>query len=322
MKSTLVLAAMLLLTTPLLAQSSGSVNIGAPPGKLVDIGGRRLHLNCTGNGSPTVVLEAGASAFAIDWSLVQPEIARTNRVCSYDRAGFGWSDSGTAGEAGVVTDLQKLLQAAGEKPPYVMVGASRGGIYVRLFQLQYPDQVAGVVLVDPAQEDRLFTMFQGSLVLIATLNAEQVRSVYPQGPARVPRRSPQTGTPFDRLPRSLFEIRVELDRRLIASVPESVPYEAVVKRAEDERAMLATLRDNRATTKTPLGDRPLIVLTRGESSQELRDAHAGLARISNNSRHTVVAGAGHEIHLFEPKAVIEAIQDVIASAKNKTRLRT
>src|SRR6266540_5205750 len=79
------------------------VEIGSPPGRLVDIGGRKLHLNCTGNGSPTVILEAGASSFAIDWALVQPEIARTNRVCSYDRAGMGWSDPATGGPLDNVT---------------------------------------------------------------------------------------------------------------------------------------------------------------------------------------------------------------------------
>jgi pimeloyl-ACP methyl ester carboxylesterase len=125
--------------TPLLTQS---VDLGSPPGRLVDIGGRKIHMICTGNGSPTVILEAGASAFAIDWTLVQGELARTNRVCSYDRAGSGFSDPATGGPGGgVIADLHAALQAAGEKPPYVMVGASMGGIYVRLYQAQYPDEV-------------------------------------------------------------------------------------------------------------------------------------------------------------------------------------
>src|SRR5438105_14907870 len=120
--------------TPLLAQS---VDLGSPPGRLVDIGGRKIHMICTGSGSPTVILEAGASAFAIDWTLVQAELARTHRVCSSDRAGSGFSDP-AAGEPGgrVTVDLHAALQAAGEKPPYVMVGASLGGIYVRLYQAQ------------------------------------------------------------------------------------------------------------------------------------------------------------------------------------------
>src|SRR5207249_11399598 len=134
------------------------------------------------------------------WTLVQAELARTHRVCSYDRAGSGFSDPATGGRGGgVPADLHAALQAAGEKPPYVMVGASLGGIYVRLYQAQYPDEVVGLVLVDPAAEDRLFTMHGGKPALIASLTADQLRSTIPPGPATVPRRPPQTGTPFDRL---------------------------------------------------------------------------------------------------------------------------
>src|SRR6185503_7396802 len=139
---------------------------GPPPGRLVDVGGRKLHVNCAGSGSPTVVLEAGASSFALDWSLVQPEIARTQRVCSYDRAGSGWSDPRPDVEtpARIAADLHAALAAAGERPPYVLVGHSAGGLYVRLYQLEHPNEVVGLVLVDPATEDRLFTLFQGRAV--------------------------------------------------------------------------------------------------------------------------------------------------------------
>src|SRR5213593_3411782 len=102
------------------ALQASAAELAPPPGRLVDVGGRKLHLHCTGKGAPTVVLEAGASAFAIDWSLVQPELARKNRVCSYDRAGQGYSDPEPAAGYDVVTDLHALLQAAHEKPPYVM----------------------------------------------------------------------------------------------------------------------------------------------------------------------------------------------------------
>jgi pimeloyl-ACP methyl ester carboxylesterase len=103
------------------------VEIAPAPGRLVDLGSRQLHLHCTGAGGPTVIIEAGASAFAIDFSLVQPEVARTTRVCSYDRAGSGWSDPRPDVDTPirVVHDLRALLDRAGEKPPFVMVGASR-----------------------------------------------------------------------------------------------------------------------------------------------------------------------------------------------------
>jgi pimeloyl-ACP methyl ester carboxylesterase len=130
------------------------------------------------------VLEAGASAFAIDWPLVQPEIAKLTRVCSYDRAGYGWSDEGpVATAARIVAALHALLSRLGDKPPYVMVGASAGGLYVRTYDYTYPGEVAGFVLVDPAHEDRLFTFFKGEAVAIASLTAEQLRTTRPSQPA-------------------------------------------------------------------------------------------------------------------------------------------
>ncbi len=300
--------------------SAQAPEIGNAPGRLFDVGGRRLHMQCTGANSPTVVLEAGASAFAIDWTLVQQSLARTQRVCSYDRAGHGWSDP-PGPQHNVVRDLHALLAAAGERPPYVLVGASLGGIFVRLYAAEHPAEVVGLVLLDPAYEERLFTYYNGGVVTIASLTAEQYRSVIPQGSVRVPSRSPQTGTPFDRLPRELYDLRIKLDSRLIASIPSTITYEVRIEGAEAERARLAFLKDLTSKNPQPLGDRPLVVLTRGlESSQELQDAHATLARLSTNSRHIVVARAGHEIHLFEAAAVVQAITDVLEAVRSKTRL--
>jgi pimeloyl-ACP methyl ester carboxylesterase len=297
-------------------------DIGPPPGRMVDIGRRKLHLHCTGAGSPTVVFEAGGSSFAIDFTLVQQEVAHTNRVCSYDRAGHGWSDSSTAAtRASEERDLHALLEKGSEAPPYVLVGASLGGIFVRLYQAEYPAHVAGLVLIDAAAENRLFTFFEGQPVTIASLTADQLRSTIPQRDVRVPRRSPQTGAPFDRLPSALYELRIKLDARLIAAVPDIVPYETVLEGAERQRGRLAQLLALSTAQQHPLGDRPLVVLTRGVGwSQGLQEAHSELARLSSNSRHTVVTGAGHEIHLFEPKVVLQAIADVIEASRKKTRL--
>ena len=144
----------------------------AAPGRLIDVGGRRLHLLCSGEGSPTVVLEAGASSLAIDWTLVQREVSRGNRTCSYDRAGMGWSDPTTpATRASSAVDLHTLLGKAGEHG--VLVGASRGGLLVRSYLDAYPDDVAGFVFVDPSTEDRLFTMIDGQAIAIAEVTAEQ-----------------------------------------------------------------------------------------------------------------------------------------------------
>jgi pimeloyl-ACP methyl ester carboxylesterase len=159
-----------------------------------------MHIHCTGSGFPTVILEAGASSFSLDWSLVQPEIAKTTRVCSYDRARLGWSDTGGPETAtNIIDELKALLTAAEEEGPYVLVGASMGGIYVRLFQLRYPERVVGMVLVDPTHEFRLYTNHEGKTVPIASLNAEQYRSVMPKVEVQLRRRPPQTGDPFTRL---------------------------------------------------------------------------------------------------------------------------
>jgi pimeloyl-ACP methyl ester carboxylesterase len=306
-----------------LAFSGQLASLPAPPGRLVDIGGgRKLHLHCVGTGSPAVIFEAGASSFAIDFSLVQPEVARTTRACSYDRLGLGWSDPSGDKDSGAVANLHALLQAAGEKPPYVLAGASRGGLYVRQYTTRYPDDVVGLVLIDPAHEDRLFTMLNGEAVAIASVTAEQLRSTYTPGPpVKISRRAPQTGTPFDRLPPDLYKTRIALDERLIASYPDTVPFEVIVQSGEAERAELAGLLQERHAQAHPLGDRPLVILSRGLDTSAERDASfAGLAQLSSNARHTVVPDAGHEIHLFKPGVVIQAVQDVLEAARRKTRL--
>jgi pimeloyl-ACP methyl ester carboxylesterase len=309
----------LCVSAPCIAQT---VDVGPPLGRLIDVGGRRLHLHCTGGGSPTVLVEAGASSFAIDFALVQPDVAKTTRVCSYDRAGSGWSDVRADMETPlrIARDLHALLEAAGEKPPYVMVGASRGGLLVRLFQAEYPSEVVGLVLIDPSFEERLFATFQGKPVTIASLTAEQYRSLLPAGPIPVQARPPQTGPPFDRLPTALYKTRVALDRRLIASMPLTLSSELVAEYNEGERAVLQRLKAAREASSYVLGNTPVIVLTRSRgASPALQAAHAELSRISRNGGHLVVPHAYHEIHLSHPKVVVEAISDVIAAARNKSK---
>ena len=122
-----------------------------PPGKMVDVGGYRLHLNCTGSGSPTVVIESGLGDSSATWGWVQPEVAKTTRVCTYDRAGMGWSETSpqprTARE--FAKELHTLLAKANEPGPYVLVGHSLGGYTVRVYAHDYPAEVVGVVFVDP-----------------------------------------------------------------------------------------------------------------------------------------------------------------------------
>ncbi|HXF29061.1 MAG TPA: alpha/beta hydrolase, partial [Chlamydiales bacterium] len=128
-----------------------------PIGRLVDVGGYRLHINVTGKNDlladgTTVVLDAGMGCNCLDWALVQPEIARMARVVSYDRAGYGWSDDSPLPRTSenIAYELHTLLQNAGMKPPYILVGHSFGGLNTRVFEQLYPDEVKAVVLVDAA----------------------------------------------------------------------------------------------------------------------------------------------------------------------------
>ena len=145
--------------------------LGPAPGKMVSVGNHKLHISCMGQGSPTVILESGAPATSIEWSAwVQPEVAKVTRVCAYDRAGLGWSEAGPGprGAEQITSELHTLLQNAGIEGPYVLVGHSVGGHHVRVYADRYPDEVAGMVLVDathPEQFERILGMESGRKML-------------------------------------------------------------------------------------------------------------------------------------------------------------
>ena len=123
------------------------------PGRLVDIAGRKLHVNCAGQGgAPTVVFESSGLSSSTEWDKLLPEVGRTHHACAYDRAGMGWSDpvSGVRSASDFVEELRAVLASVGEKPPYVLVGHSAGGVLARAFQSAHPEEVAGLVLVDTA----------------------------------------------------------------------------------------------------------------------------------------------------------------------------
>ncbi|MDF2629618.1 MAG: uncharacterized protein K0R39_3449 [Symbiobacteriaceae bacterium] len=130
-----------------------------PPGRLVDMGGYRLHILCEGIGGPTVVLEAGLGGSSLDWSLVAPALTREARVCTYDRAGYGWSEPGPAPRTGArgAEELHTLLIRAGEPGPYILAAQGLGGVYARAFAAAYPRETAGLVLVDPPADGATVT---------------------------------------------------------------------------------------------------------------------------------------------------------------------
>jgi pimeloyl-ACP methyl ester carboxylesterase len=173
-----------------LAQVSASTPPLPPPGTLVDLGGWRLHLYCTGPTDPvrpTVVLEADAGEFSVDWSLVQPEVARFARVCSYDRAGQGWSEPGPVPRTyrQEVWELRALLERGGVKPPFLLVGNFRTGLNARLFAFTHPDELAGLILVNSSYETDSLAGQNGRLVRVVDMaTAAAVPAPRTSGPSR------------------------------------------------------------------------------------------------------------------------------------------
>ncbi len=317
------------------AQSPGGAGVPAllPPGRLIDIGGYHLHLHCTGTrspGRPMVVLSAGAGDFAVDWGLVQPAVAESARVCSYDRAGAGYSDPGPEPRTlrQEAAELRQLLERAGEAPPYVLVGHSVGGLVMRILQDEAPDRVVGMVLVDPTHED-VRLGYRGELVRLRTLAAgrqiPRARALDASPPkratgsdleaCRAQAAAAAVDGPFAKLP--------EQDRR---NREWALRHPACLAGQEDYLPdELAAIHARRRDHPRPLGELPLIVvaavpggappgLSLEEWRREKADHMRDLAGLSARGRVVTETASGHHIHLDAPLAVIRAIRDVLHEA--------
>jgi len=308
-----------------------------PPGRLVDLGGWRLHLNCAGEArtsGPTVILEAGAGDFSVDWSLVQPGVARFARVCSYDRAGSGWSDLGPRPRTmqQVVSELHTLLEKAGERPPYVLVGHSYGGALVRLYQLKYSADVAGVVLVEAAADNPWRKTPEKGLVRSSDLATGKpipaAKTSDPLHDSEIPARFvtmirdqvPQLSAhandpPRNKLPADAQRMRTWSYAQVKMHISNDNPFEA---------EELALLRAQGTRTAHVLGDLPLFVLSRGvpeDSSPagqtgetEHTSDQAALVALSRIGKQVVAKRSGHHIPLDEPQLVVTAIRDALSAA--------
>ncbi len=189
---------------------------------------------------------------------------------------------------------------------------------MRIYQRRYPDNVVALVLVDPSHEDGLFTMFNGRPVTIASLTAEQLHDSIPADPQPTPWRPAQAGPPFDRLPADLYHARVALESALIeAMTAVTLTRELVMDVMEGQWAAFSELHDASAAEEHSLGDLPVVVLSRGDVRRGQFDRHAALAGESSRGHHQQVQGAGHEIHLFRPDALIDAIREVLAAVGPK-----
>jgi pimeloyl-ACP methyl ester carboxylesterase len=279
------------------------------PGQRVDVGGYRLHIQCFGTGSPTVVLDAGLSGSSLDWSLVQTEMGQTTRVCAYDRAGMGWSDPGPQPRSPgqIARELHTLLTNAGIAGPYVLVGHSLGGKNMRMFALQHPDAVAGLVLVDARSE----------YVDAHTSAAEA--GAFPQ--------ALQTEGAMYAVARRLGIAR--LFGATLLQTPPSLPAEtrtAMALTTTQPQAIAATTAegtqraaDDGALQAAPLlGNRPLIVLASEENMTQTPfwpEAQQQMAALSTNGHLIVVAGSRHYIHWDHPAVVIDAVRQVVEQAR-------
>ena len=330
------------------AQGTAPTRAYPPPGKMVDVGGWRLHLNCTGSSKrngPTVVLEAGAGDFSVDWGLVQPEVARFARVCSYDRAGAGWSELGPRPRTWrqIAYELHTALQKAGEKGRYVVVGQSLGGLLIRTFASQYPKEVAGMVLVDSTHEDtvlmmngkfqRMRELSQGRTIppIRTTISAAEkdLSAEEKEQTADILKRAPKIGSPYNLLPADLQAARLWVLTQQRHYTADGDPYWG------EEFAELYAARQKE---EQQLGDRPLVVLLTNPGppggkppsgfsadewqrvNEEKRQQKVEFTKLSSNSKLIVTEKSEHHIHLAEPAVVTRAIQMVVDAAQRHTKL--
>jgi len=323
------------------AQIAG--NAFTQPQRMVEVApGVRLNVYCTGKGSPTVIFVGGITTDLKFWGLVQPAIAADARTCSYDRAGLGFSDSSprASDAANIVDELHRMLAAARIGPPYVFVGASAGGLYSRLYMHDYPGEVVGLVLVDSSHEEQRDGFWKTDW---RGLSLEQWESVAID-PSLAERRACIAAASTGSLTRGS-----ELYSKCI--FPPIAQFAPAVQEVEDRQQMSAAFqrvqhseegaltrdsaRQVRAARQS-LGDLPLIVLSRDRfpppenatperlSRMETRyQMWLGLARdlasLSTNGQHRIVAGAGHDIEIDRPQAVIDATREVLAIVRQRAR---
>jgi pimeloyl-ACP methyl ester carboxylesterase len=283
-----------------------------PPGQLIDVGGYSLHIYCRGNGTPTVILDALFPGTVSNWAWVQPEIATTTRVCAYDRAGLGWSDRGPMPRDALhqAAELHTLLANAGVTAPYVLVGHSLGGLTVRMFADRYPDQVAGLVLVEASDPDAWSRLgkpegvgVDHTMLTVAPLLGRI--GVFRLG--LVPSYNPDPDLP----PQQRDELKAFFN---------SVKSLETIRDVDTSfSAALDQVRNTRGVGAKPVA---VIVGSRGDGSIEaLRDLFRQQAQLSTNSVIRIIDGATHaglvdnEAHATRTIAVTREVVDAVRTGQ-------
>lgn len=298
----------LLLLISLQQLNAADADASQPPmlGKLVDVGGYRVHLYCTGEGKSTIVVASGG--FSFEWGLVQPELAKSARVCTYDPAGMAWSDTVANPHpscADRVRELHALLTNAGVEGPYVLVGFSIGGLVARLYAIRYPNEIAGIAFVDHAFVDTDNSSPPASPA--APPGSDSPPVLIYKAPITLDLEDDQN---FSRLPaRDQALHRWALSIRSVRPTPEmAAGYFSEVDAIEQSGAH-------------PLGNIPVAVVSTLYDSPRYAELQHKLLLLSRNSKQFIAKNSSHMVIIDQPDIVVRAIQQVIQAARNGTSLR-
>jgi pimeloyl-ACP methyl ester carboxylesterase len=295
------------------------------PGQLVDIGGRRINLHCTGAGGPTVVLMAGIFSWSVVWYKTQPVIAQKTRVCAVDRAGYGFSDPGPRPQilSDVVDDLHGALNAGLIPGPYVLVGHSLGGIEARLYAQRWPKEVVGMVLVDSAlageglideNQPGFDEVMGGESYAADMLHCAFLVANGPLEPSRpeyndctfataLPSDTPAA---FRTIWPQFFTAYYFADKVSLMSSVYTHRYDSVDHLHLGAMPLLVLSIENAWNNGTPTGTR-----FNKSYSKVWTALHQGLAQLSSRGLHRIIKGSGHQIELDKPQAVIDAVDEVL-----------